>query len=383
MSSGSSFTASFYSTLNPGTTVPYSITGCSSADLSGAAVSGVLTAPYQSTVYSIAAGVAGRSIKFDVSGGTVVPTLYVPNVIYTVNVSGGVFWLATGGGAAVQQPSITLGAGLMYVFDQSAASNVGNTLVLGSYRDATPYYTTNVVINGTAGSADAFTVIDLSGQTLPSPALKYFSANISSPGMGHLTIPDAPTIISATAGNAFADISYSAPTNNGGSTITLYTVTVATRSGVIYSVFGSSFTSTSPPKIIKATGLTNGMTYYFSIFATNAVGQGAATQYADCFVSLLVPNEPTITYTRTTSTSTEVTFSRPANNGSAITSYTAKAFSGQYSNTVVKFKTGTTTTLTITGLSSSTSYFIEVTATNAVGDSISSYNRTQVITTSS
>jgi hypothetical protein len=207
VSSGSSFTASFNSSLNPGTTVPYSITGCSSADLGGAVVSGgAFTAPYQSTTYSIAAGVAGRSIKFNISGGSVVTTLYVPNVVYTVSVSGGVYWLATGGAAAIQQPSITLEAGLMYVFDQSNASNVGNTLVLGQYRDATPYYTTNVVINGTAGSADAFTMVDLSGQTLPSPALIYFSRNTAD--MGPMEVLDATkyyaisNIISKRAGYA-------------------------------------------------------------------------------------------------------------------------------------------------------------------------------------
>ena len=180
--SGSSFTASFYSLLDPGSAVPYLITGCSSADLGGALVSGVFTAPYQSTTYSVAAGVAGRSIKFNVSGGTVVPTLYVPNVVYTVTVSGGVFWLATGGAVAVQQPSITFSTALIYMFDQSHASNSGNTLVLGQIQDSTPYYTTNVVTNSTAGSANAYTLIDLSGQTLPSPALKYFSGNTA--GMG-------------------------------------------------------------------------------------------------------------------------------------------------------------------------------------------------------
>jgi hypothetical protein len=110
-------------------------------------------------------------------------------VKYTVTVSGGVYWLATGGAAALQQPSITFSTGLMYVFDQSHVSNFGNTLVLGQKRDEIPYYTTNVVTNGTAGSADAYTLIDLSGQTLPSPALKYFSGQTSEMGwmLGQMT----------------------------------------------------------------------------------------------------------------------------------------------------------------------------------------------------
>ena len=61
---------------------------------------------------------------------------------------------------------------MMYVFDQSHTSNLGNTLVLGQVMDATPYYTTNVVTNNTAGSPNAYTLIDLTGQS--SVALKYF-----------------------------------------------------------------------------------------------------------------------------------------------------------------------------------------------------------------
>ena len=48
--------------------------------------------------------------------------------------------------------------------------------------------------------------------------------------------PDAPTIGTAVAGNASAEISFVAPTNNGGAEITQYTVTctasgAATRTG--------------------------------------------------------------------------------------------------------------------------------------------------------
>src|SRR4029077_4798934 len=38
-------------------------------------------------------------------------------------------------------------------------------------------------------------------------------------------LPGAPPGVSATAGNASATVSWTAPTNNGGSTITTYTVT--------------------------------------------------------------------------------------------------------------------------------------------------------------
>ena len=103
--------------------------------------------------------------------------------VYIVTVSGGVYWMATGGGAALIQPYINFAQRKMFVFDQSHVSNVGNTLVLGQTLDTTPYYTAKVVTNSTAGSANAYTLIDLSGQILPSPDLKYFSKQTA--GMGH------------------------------------------------------------------------------------------------------------------------------------------------------------------------------------------------------
>lgn len=277
------FSAQFYSFLSPGTNIPYSITGCVSSDLSGAPLIGTFTAPFQEITYRVTAPLTS-SISFNMSGGLTTSIVYT-NVVYKVTVSEGVYWLATGGAAPLPKPSITLGAGLRYLFDQSDQSNIGNTLVLGQTRDSEPYYTTGVVINSTAGSPNAYTLIDLSGQTLPSPALKYFSRNTA--GMGPFTVPGTPTITNAIAGNTFADIYFSAPANNGGSPITLYTVTVATLSGGNYTPLGTVFNGTS--LLIRTTGLTNGATYYFSVYATNVVGSGTATSYANSSLTIPLP----------------------------------------------------------------------------------------------
>jgi hypothetical protein len=121
------------------------------------------------------AGMGHRfSIQFQESSG---------NFKYIVTVAGGVFWLSKDGGiTAEEQPLVVFTRG-MYLFDQSDPSNAGNTLVIGQTLDSTPYYYYNVVTNGVAGSPNAYTLIDLSGQTLPSPALKYFSQQTA--GMGH------------------------------------------------------------------------------------------------------------------------------------------------------------------------------------------------------
>ena len=75
--------------------------------------------------------------------------------------------------------------------------------------------------------------------------------------------PQPPDNFTATPGNAQATISWTAPTNTGGSPITGYTATA--------SVGGQSCTTTTATSC-TISGLTNGTTYYVSVTATNAVG---------------------------------------------------------------------------------------------------------------
>jgi hypothetical protein len=77
--------------------------------------------------------------------------------------------------------------------------------------------------------------------------------------------PDAPTIGTATGGNAFASVTFTAPSNVGGSAITGYTV-VSTPSGI---------TGTGASSPITVSGLSNGTAYTFKVFATNSYGPSA------------------------------------------------------------------------------------------------------------
>jgi LPXTG-motif cell wall-anchored protein len=77
------------------------------------------------------------------------------------------------------------------------------------------------------------------------------------------TSPSEARRVSATAGNTSAVVSWSAPTSNGGSAITGYTVTSSP---------GGFTATTTGARTATVSGLTNGTPYTFRVVATNAVG---------------------------------------------------------------------------------------------------------------
>lgn len=76
-------------------------------------------------------------------------------------------------------------------------------------------------------------------------------------------VPGAPTIISVSAGNAVASISFAPPLSDGGSAITGFTVTPSD---------GPAVSGFEVPIIV--TSLNNGTPYTFTVKATNAAGAG-------------------------------------------------------------------------------------------------------------
>jgi flagellar motor protein MotB len=83
------------------------------------------------------------------------------------------------------------------------------------------------------------------------------------------SVPGAPTSPIATAGDAKATVSWTAPASTGGSAVTSYTVTANPG--------GATCTATTPATSCEVTGLTNGTAYTFSITATNATGESSAS----------------------------------------------------------------------------------------------------------
>jgi len=84
------------------------------------------------------------------------------------------------------------------------------------------------------------------------------------------TAPGQPQLVVATAGNASAQVAWSAPSSNGGLPVTSYTVTAQLCNPACAAV--ANVTVPANQTGVNFTGLTNGSTYNFVVVATNSAG---------------------------------------------------------------------------------------------------------------
>lgn len=197
------------------------------------------------------------------------------------------------------------------------------------------------------------------------------------------TVPDAPTGVSVTAGDGQVSVSWTAPSNDGGSAIAGYQVQVATSANGTYSdAAGGCLPATtlaSTTVSCMATGLSNGTQYFFKVAAKNGAGTGSyssASSGATPSASVTAPDAPTgVTATAGNGQAT-ISWTAPANNGgAAIAGYqvqVATSANGTYTDAAggclpATTLAVTTTSCTATGLTNGTQYFFKVAAKNGAG----------------
>ncbi len=172
------------------------------------------------------------------------------------------------------------------------------------------------------------------------------------------TVPGAPTAVSGTPGNTEAIVSWTAPANDGGSAITGYTVTASP---------GGAIATTAGATSAAVTNLSNGISYTFTVTATNSVGTGAPSDpSASVIPDPTVPDAPTGANAVAGDGQATVSWTDPDNGGSAITGYTVTTFPGGATTPA------SDTPVLVTGLTDGTSYTFTVIATNGVGTSAAS-----------
>ena len=128
----------------------------------------------------------------------------------------------------------------------------------------------------TNGSAYTFKVFATNG--VGTGALSPASAPITPTSA---VVPGTPTAVVATAGNTNALVAFVAPSSNGGSAITGYTVTP-----YVGAVAGTPVSGTGSPILVS--GLTNGTTYTFTVKATNSVGNSSASAASNAITPVVV-----------------------------------------------------------------------------------------------
>jgi hypothetical protein len=196
-----------------------------------------------------------------------------------------------------------------------------------------------------------------------------------------ITVPSLPQNVAATGGGHAVTVTWTAPTDNGGSALTSYTVTLAKQGSPTTaasfttgdaSTLQHTFTTIGTP----SASLENATTYVAQVVATNAAGNSAAAPANGATATTYaVPKAPSA-LTATGGVRT-VDLSWPAvtdagGDAAGIASYTVTLVKhGADPATTLSFTTPNGTTLghQFSGLVNGTTYDATVRATNTAGDS--------------
>lgn len=240
--------------------------------------------------------------------------------------------------------------------------NFGNSLIFIKYLDNVYY----IESNNTATLVDTFSNI----------SYKLGSVSLELKGIGNLAldtkvVPDAPTSVSAIPGNSQAIVSYISPLNDGGDNIIKYTATAYNNQNI--EVASRQVDATFPLTNIVVTGLTNGTEYIFKVKAKNSEGYGVESDSSSAITPATIPDAPPIVSSIALNKEAKVSFTAPIyNGGSAIMCYIVKAYNSNNLINPVFTTSGTSSPITVTGLTNGITYKFKVLATNAVGNGLES-----------
>jgi len=181
--------------------------------------------------------------------------------------------------------------------------------------------------------------------------------------------PGAPTFNAPTVGNGSVSLSWSAPSSNGGATVTDYAVYRGTTAGnePFLAKTGGALTYSD-------TGLTNGTTYYYRVAAINSAGTGALSNEVSATPTAPPPSPDFSLAVSPTSQ----TVSRGSSTTYTVTVTAANGFTGfvNFTSSISPSATGVTMSFNPTGVTLGTS----ASSTFNVGTARRTSKRTYTIT---
>ena len=198
-----------------------------------------------------------------------------------------------------------------------------------------------------------------------------------------LDVPGKPTGLVAVPSDTSVSLIWTAPSDNGGSPITSYSVQYVASGDANWNTHqdGNTTTNTTPSATISS--LAQDTQYTFRVAAVNNIGQGVysanATKSTD---APTLPDAPTISGNPTsTLDSVSISWNEPDNGGSTITSYSVQyVASGDSIWTTHQNGNSTANTAlsaTISSLAQDTQYTFRVAAVNNIGQGVYSANVTK------
>jgi hypothetical protein len=178
------------------------------------------------------------------------------------------------------------------------------------------------------------------------------------------TVPGAPTSVAATAGPLSATVTWTPPSNDGGSPMTGYKITpyVGTSAQPPVTAAGSATSAAVP-------GLSGGTSYTFTVTAVNAVGAGPESAASNAVTPTTInpPGAPTGVSAVAKSAGAQVSWTAPASDGGgAISGYRITPYVGASAQAATTVQS-TATTASVSGLTNGTAYTFTVAAINAAG----------------
>ena len=163
-------------------------------------------------------------------------------------------------------------------FTSSASSNHG---VFDSYVNSpTPGARADRVLTKITGGAGHGGGGQVSAGSIEYQKFSDYMDLLSGEGATQADVPGPPTNVSASAGDQSATVSFSAPADNGGAAISLYTATSSP----------GGFQGTCAASPCSVDGLMNGTAYTFTVAATNEAGEGPASAQSNS----VTPAPPTV-----------------------------------------------------------------------------------------